>query len=258
MFNKLKKNFIQLGFVSFVKKVLFYPYIFFFDKKRQKTKKILNLNNAKDRFTEIYQSNYWNSSESVSGLGSTVKITENLRSQLPTMLKKFNIETILDAPCGNFNWMKFFLEQNKLKNYIGVDSVSEIIKKNNEHFKTDTINFIELDIIKDPLPACDLLICKDCLIHFSYKDIFKFLQNFNNSSIKYLVTTNFYFDKNTDYIAKDIITGDHRYTDLNSAPINFSQPLFSIKDYSIDNIGTAYMDLFEKSQTNSIKIPKIL
>ena len=258
MFNKLKKNFYKYGFISTIKKILFYPFTLFFDKKRQATKKILHLNNIKDRFTKIYQSNYWNNNESVSGSGSTVEVTENLRSQLPFLLKKFNIETILDAPCGDFNWMKFFLKKNKLKNYIGADLISEIIKKNNEQFKNDTINFIELDITKDLLPTSDLLICRDCLIHFSYKDIQKFLQNFNNSSIKYLLTTNFYFDKNTDYITKDIITGDHRYTDLNSVPINFPKPLFSIKDYSVDNIGTAYMDLFEKSQIDIMKIPKIL
>ena len=257
MLNKLIKNF-KLGFFSTLKKILFYPFMYFFDKKRQMKKKILHLNDVKDRFTKIYQSNYWSNDESVSGFGSTVLATENLRAQLTVILEKFNIETILDAPCGDFNWMNLFLKENKLKNYIGVDLVSEMIKKNNENFKNDTINFIELDIIKDPLPTADLLICRDCLIHFSYEDIHKFLQNFKNSSIKYLLTTNFYFDKNTDYITKDIITGDHRITDLNSEPINFPKSIFSIKDYDVDNIGTAYMDLFDKSQIDSIKIPKIL
>lgn len=257
MLNKLKKKFIKLGFFLTIKKILIYPYLIFLNKKKQNDKNFLHLNNIRDRFTKTYESNYWNNNESFSGFGSTIKATENLRSKLPTLLKQFNIETILDAPCGDFNWMKSFLEKNKLKDYVGGDLVTEIINKNNKNYKNDYIKFIELDITKDTLPSCDLLICRDCLIHFSYEDIFKFLYNFNFSNIKYLLTTNFYFDKNSDYKVKDIITGDHRYTDLNSQPINFPQPLFSIKDYRVNEVGTTYMDLFERSQIKNIKIPHI-
>ena len=49
MFNKLKKNFLKLGFISTIKKILFYPFIPFFDKKSQATKKILHLDNVKDK-----------------------------------------------------------------------------------------------------------------------------------------------------------------------------------------------------------------
>ena len=132
MFNKLIKNFIKLVFFSTLKKILFYPFIHFFEKKSKMKKKILHLNDVKDRFTKIYQSNYWNNDESVSGFSSTVAATENLKSQLTVILEKFNIETILDDPCGDFNWMNFFLKENKLKNYIGVDLVSEIIKTKTE------------------------------------------------------------------------------------------------------------------------------
>ena len=57
-------------------------------------------------FDNIYEMNYWRNCESLSGDGSTLNYTENLRKQLPNLIKAFSINTIYDAPCGDFNWMR--------------------------------------------------------------------------------------------------------------------------------------------------------
>ena len=250
MIKKITNNITKYGYFETLKKIIFYPYNFYLYKKKRN---FLNLKNAKDRFTEIYKTNYWNNEESVSGPGSTIEITENLRSKLPIVLKKYNINTILDAPCGDFNWMKLFLADNKLTKYIGGDIVPEIIKKNNQLYKNNAVTFVELDIIKESLPECDLMICRDCLIHFSYKDISNFLKNFCNSPIKYLLVTNFRFKNNSHSSNRDIITGDHRVIDLMAKPFNFPSPLFSIKEKDEQNLGSVHMELFDKSQLSSIK-----
>ena len=42
-----------------------------------------------DRFTQIYRGNWWLSDESVSGPGSTLETTEDIRAFLPSLLKQF-------------------------------------------------------------------------------------------------------------------------------------------------------------------------
>lgn len=256
MFSKLNKNITQHGLIETLKKIITYPFQLYLNQKRQKKKnKFLVLKNNIDRFTEIYKLNYWNNSESVSGSGSTLNSTKKLRSELPTLLKKFQISTVLDAPCGDFNWMNVFLKNNELKKYIGGDIVKEIIKANNELYIDESKTFIEIDLTKDILPECDLMICRDCLIHFSYEDIYNFLKNFNRSSIKYLLTTNYHPNKKIYYENRDIISGDDRLINLMSTPFNFPNSLYSIKEYDLKNFGSIHMDLFSKSQISLLKIP---
>ena len=80
-------------------------YLFSALKRRRFTKDVLGLVSNEDRFTWIYKNNYWQSNESASGTGSSLKNTENLRKELPALISKFSVQKIFDAPCGDFNWM---------------------------------------------------------------------------------------------------------------------------------------------------------
>jgi hypothetical protein len=88
----------------------------------RKRKIILGLSVPEERFTKIYQENHWNDSESRSGEGSTLENTQNVRNELPIVLKKYKIKSVLDAPCGDFNWMKSITQGISIK-YIGDDIV---------------------------------------------------------------------------------------------------------------------------------------
>ena len=79
-------------------------------------------------FSNIYLSNYWGSHESVSGKGSTLSQTYRIRESLPIILEKYRINSLLDIPCGDFNWLSQ-IDLNSFQ-YIGGDIVYEIIKKN--------------------------------------------------------------------------------------------------------------------------------
>ena len=81
----------------------------------------------------------------------------------------------------------------------------------------------KIDILKDKLPKYDLMICRDCLMHFSNEDIFKSFINFSNSSIKYLLTTSHLEYKKGKFKKiknKDIIKGEFRTLNLFSKPFN--------------------------------------
>src|SRR5437762_14003755 len=51
-------------------------------------------------FSRIYRDDIWRDGESLSGWGSTLEQTEILRSELPGLLSRLGVKSLLDAPCG--------------------------------------------------------------------------------------------------------------------------------------------------------------
>ena len=134
-------------------------------------KRALSIETRQDRFRRYALRNKWKSSETLSGPGSTVKYTENLRKELPPLFEKFEIKSMLDAPCGDYNWMR--LVERPEVHYIGGEIVPEFVEANNARYANDNTRFILCDILKDELPAVDLWLCRDVLFHFRYADIFQ-------------------------------------------------------------------------------------
>ena len=83
-------------------------------------------------FSRIYRDNAWGDTRSKSGSGSSLVATDKIRQQLPDLMRSYNLESLLDAPCGDFIWMREIVENVKV--YIGVDIVPELIDRNNEFF----------------------------------------------------------------------------------------------------------------------------
>ena len=54
----------------------------FIGNKNKDYKNMLLMNSNKERFSEIYRKNLWNSSESGSGMGSEIEYTEKIREWL--------------------------------------------------------------------------------------------------------------------------------------------------------------------------------
>ena len=180
----------------------------------------------KDIFTDYYRTNYWSSDESRSGTGSTLEYTENLRKEIPGLIEQFQIRSILDAPCGDYNWFGR-IQRGPEITYVGGDIVAELINANNDRYRNENTSFSEIDIINDKLPAADLWICRDALFHFSTEDIFSTFRNFAKSEIKYILTTSHHeCMTNTD-----IPTGDYRLLNLTIAPFDLPQPITAIDDW---------------------------
>jgi hypothetical protein len=179
------------------------------------------MTNLKKVFTEIYESNSWTSSESRSGLGSELLSTETIRKELPEVFKKFNIKSVLDIPCGDFNWMNNV--DLKEVHYIGADIVENMIEDNKNNFKD--YEFKVLDITEDDLPEVDLIFARDILGHFDYENIEKTIKNIISSGSKYLLTTSF---TKWEYNV-DIKNGDWRPINLMLKPFLF-KPIYLINE----------------------------
>jgi hypothetical protein len=184
--------------------------------------------NYTEIFTSIYENNYWDSRESKSGPGSDLYNTKNIRKVLPSLLKKYKIKKILDAPCGDFYWMKKVLNETKI-HYVGFDIVPKIINTNVKKFSNKKTKFIKLNLINQSLPKGDILICRALLFHLSYKNIKKVLKNIQNSNIKYVLLTNSCVCK--DFKNYNIIDGGYRPLNLFKYPFFFSKKyLYKFKD----------------------------
>lgn len=174
----------------------------------------------KEIFTSYYHKNSWHGKESVSGPGSDYEQTKFLIPEIQILLKELNIKSMLDAPCGDFNWMKK-VDLSDIK-YHGVDIVEELIEKNNRKYKNKNIKFSVLDIVKDPLPEVDLIMVRDCLVHLPTKDVISSINNIKDSKSKYLLTTNFFWEHMA--CNKEIDVGGWRRINLCKDPYNFKYP----------------------------------
>ncbi len=196
-------------------------------------------------FTRIYNRKIWSGKETRSGIGSELTYTVSLRQQLPRLLKRYHVARILDAPCGDFNWMQHVVPELGIE-YIGGDIVKEIVVRNQREFGGKGVSFHHLDIVRDPLPASDLMMVRDCLFHFSYSDIYGFIENFCRSDVGLLLTTTHLPDDGEN---KDIVTGDWRFIHLFSPPYCFPQPpLQRVSDW-VPPFPKREMCLFTKPQT---------
>lgn len=164
-------------------------------------------------FTDIYKNNAWRSDESVSGYGSTLEATNAIRSALPVMVEHYDISTILDIPCGDYNWFRRIAFQRPIS-YLGADVVPEIIEKNINYYSMldPHVHFAVMDITRDPLASADLILVRDLLGHFSNADVRKALVNVKHSGAKYLLATTFPNHETSG----DIKTGEWRPINLAS------------------------------------------
>jgi hypothetical protein len=178
----------------------------------------------KDTFYHIYKTNGFGGRESVSGEGSSLEQTVVLRKALPSLLDSIQATTMLDAPCGDYFWMKEL--SLDLESYIGADIVREIIEQNHRKYGGPRKQFIVKDITKDRLPSVDCILCRDCLDHLSFEHAFRALQNFRRSGAKYLLTTTYTARTQNE----DIMTGGFRPTNLQLPPFSFPPPIQLINE----------------------------
>lgn len=173
-------------------------------------------------FNEIYRNNMFGGDESVSGSGSSMHQTELLRKDLQLFLNNYNIKKFLDLPCGDFNWMKAVNFDGI--DYLGGDIIIDLISRNQKQFGSENHRFVYLDIMSSILPTADVIFCRDCFVHFNYKQIFTSIRNIKRSNIQYLMTTTFTKRENVD------LKAIWRPVNLQKPPFNFPAPIDIINE----------------------------
>lgn len=214
----------------------------FFSKLARSIRKRLDPNQGRltsgDRaqvFSAIYASRTWNegtSDESASGDGSTVAATVNTRRILERVIREHGVRSLLDAPCGDFNWMRHVPLDALGVTYTGADIVPDLIARNRERYGGPGRSFARIDLVADPPPpAHDLVLCRDCIMHLPNADIARLLANISASGSKLLLlTVHPRITENTDI---DRVGGYHG-VNPSRPPFSLGEPIFCEPDEPAD------------------------
>jgi len=182
-------------------------------------------------FYSIYKSNHWNryvdfdkNNLLVSGPGSMPgsKVTQTINKNLSLFIRKNNLKSILDIPCGDFSWISELVKANQIT-YVGYDIVEDIVNYNIKKFSSKKIKFFCKDIVNETnFGNYDLILSRDFFIHMSNEDIKKVLFNIKKSKGKFFACSN-----NSDVkVNSNILIGQHRKVNLSIHPFNLGKPYF--------------------------------
>ena len=201
---------------------LAYPYVIRRDEKYHGSE----YGDRDSAFHTIFTENRWGSAETRSGGGSTVAYTAPLRKSLAALLARLDIKVFLDAPCGDFHWMRH-VELPAGARYLGGDIVLPLVEQLQHKYGDERRSFENIDIVKGPLPRADLWLCRDVLFHLPNADIGTVLENFARSDIPLMLTTTYDFPKQNF----DVRAGGFRFINLRRPPFTLTRPLTRIPDF---------------------------
>jgi hypothetical protein len=89
----------------------------------------------------------------------------------------------------------------------------------------------------DVVPHSDIILCRDLLVHLSFKTALKVLKNFQLSRAKFIILTTFTFTKNDT----DIDDGMWRPVNMELPPFNFQKPTAVINEQCVED-GQRWID----------------
>ena len=170
-------------------------------------------------FSDIYQSEYWRlGGESRSGPGSRREWTRGLQRELPKLLARLGVSTILDLGCGDFNWMREVDLGAVL--YTGADVVFDVVLENRLRYGGPRRRFLYRDLTRDPLPRADLVLCRDVLIHFPDEDLVPAMRAILDTGARYLLAGTFVARTENP----PIVLGDWRPLNMQLPPLSMPPP----------------------------------
>ena len=177
--------------------------------------------------------------DSMSGGGSKLGTqTSAALLLLARLIKRENITTMFDIPCGDTNWVHEAWETDSLELYVGGDVSSLVTDLNRERFAHHANKqFITLDLGACPIPKLrlkassrskpfDLIHCRDALQHMSLEQGSVAAKNILSSGAKFAVSTTYDMPSNAGVVPVD---GAFFRNDLSKPPYNFPKPILCVK-----------------------------
>lgn len=167
--------------------------------------------------------------ESVNGPGSDLEQAQRLIDWLPHLMQCYRITTMLDAPCGDWNWMRHVDLRGMA--YLGWDSDPKLIEQNLHSFGQgfDCVNILKAEFI----PRVDMILCRDYLAHLPTPYLCQVLDAFKASRSTYLLASTYpgasndrKYDPNM-YVWSGYYEMDH---DLEQPPFSLGKPLEWIEE----------------------------
>lgn len=189
-------------------------------------------------FNRIHDANLWGSAESRSGGGSTKATTSTAARCIGEWIRKYDIKTFLDLPCGDANWQAGIPGIENVR-YTGMDisvGALETAKTRMSEVQTDIDDFRTHDIVALPMrQRYDAIMHRDVVQHLSYEEALRGLSNFAKSGSTYFIVST--HPKSTERgVESDVgVARDIGYTyqnNMQSEPFNFPPPLEMCDNYA--------------------------
>ena len=136
--------------------------------------------------------------ETTCGPGSTLVATRAVRDWLPGALTRLGAQSLLDAPCGDRNWIRLV---DLPCAYVGVDHELSHVRR----ASTDGADVALLDIRHDDLPNCDVILSRDFFQNLSMEDEALALANMRKTGAKWILATCH------GKVGRDCMTGAFRF-----------------------------------------------
>jgi SAM-dependent methyltransferase len=171
--------------------------------------------------------------ETVNGPGATMEATEQLRKELPGLLQRHDIKTVLDVGCGDWTWMQH-VDLSMIQSYTGWDVDAATIEENQRRFAGRTNVTFECKnlLTEDAIPKVDLILARHVLIHFPNAYTSQILERFKGSGSTYLLTSTWPGDENSDKQPDGFAYRGYmeRTVNLEADPFNLPEILDSIEE----------------------------
>lgn len=174
-------------------------------------------------FSNIYSQRLWNPEGTPSGKGSEPEATNRIIGPLLVMLDFLEAASVLDVGCGESTWLDIDWLDTEVGGYSGCDIVPGIIQKARELHPTREYHVA--DIVTDPLPSKDVILCRDVLMHLPVEQGVQALKNFRRTGALWLIATT--FEKGTN--ERGIEVGEFYRINMETPPFELI-PISSIKD----------------------------
>ena len=148
-------------------------------------------------FTDIYKHKIWNNGDAsipLSGPGSSLQNTANVRKSLDSFYDQHEVKSVLDLGCGDLTWIvntKMFNEVD----YTGIDIVDSLIEAHKKKYPNHS--FGKADITRQTFDYRDLVIVRDVIFHLSIKDVQSLFRNLKGR-FGYICITTFRNTVNND------------------------------------------------------------
>lgn len=163
--------------------------------------------------------------ETQCGAGSTMAATANVREWLPGALKRLGVEMLIDAPCGDRNWIRH-VDMPGIT-YRGVDEDEDHLKRAGD----DGAFVVKADLRRDLLTVSRgvaAILSRDFFQHLDDRDGATVLENFRNSGAKYLIATDHGVVENGKL--EHLPEGPFRYISMTAPPFNLPPPIDQCDD----------------------------
>jgi GR25 family glycosyltransferase involved in LPS biosynthesis len=209
--------------------------------------------------------------ESASGPGSTMKSARPSIDFLTKILSKYDIRSICDLGCGDFNWMSKVHIGDNVK-YNGYDCSDTMIQENKlKYGKLHHIDFHVADICQMEIPEnVDLVICRDVLFHMDMRIAKNIIDRIRNAGCRYLLSTSYPNAKNTNIrqYTNHILSKNWGFYEINldiapfelrSAQIEFvSEPLNQNRNICLYRMNHSHVNINDIVHQSESPLPPLL